>query len=95
MVTRTVSTADIQEIVKRHAAKYQEPDRRLHVVDGAVMHVSEGVPETDDRWYVRVKCDPETMDHLVWYGDVTGRIEDEIKAEEGLNIYLQSVLPHY
>jgi len=95
MGTQTVTNAEIVAIVKRHVERRQEPGRRLKVLDDAVMHVREGVPETGDRWYVVVRPEDPEQSGSVWFVDVTSEIEDEIEQEDGLTVYLQSILPHY
>jgi len=95
MSTKTISNADILAIVKRHVDRHQNDGQRLRVLDDAVMHVQQGIAESDDRWYVAVRPDNDEESTLAWYAEKTGKIEDEIQAEDGLNIYLQSILPHY
>lgn len=93
MSTKTLTNADVLDIVKRYVERNQQPDRRLVVKDQGVVHVDKGVPAGDDRWYVEVHPESDDESHYGWFAEHVSHISEQIKAEEGLDVELGTILP--
>lgn len=95
MIDKAISNRDVVDLVRKYVDQNQPREFRLVVLDEAVMHVTEGPDDRSDRWYVVVRPDPELPRLLEQYTDAVDRIESQIKDKEGVDVFLQSVLPAY